>query len=174
MVLSSGERCQELLIQIGTQRMRAAVHRRPKKWLSGVKLESGARIRSVTAKHERNARPVFSCGLPGAQHRPGTLGRLPCRNGSEHIAQLLLAFYNDGHAAREMRSAGIGGKADVRKVIFGMPGEMLFEVARQILDRTFRPRGKSQDVAGAARQAFRPGPGRSFFDNDVRVRAAET
>ena len=175
MVLSRGKRGEQRLIRVRTQKTRAAIHRRAKHGLGGVKLERGAGIANPPRQTERQrAARLFSWSVRRAVPPRNALRRLPRRKGSERFPQLLFAFGNHGHAAREVRSAGVGAEADVHEIVFGMFRKMLLVAAREILDRTFRPSGERQDVAGAARQTFRPGSCRRFFDNHVRVRAAKS
>src|SRR5260221_9155723 len=152
MVLSRGKRRKKRLIQVRTENTRAAIHRRAKNRLGAIELERGAGIGTLRAKQECNARSVFSRGVSGAQFRDGTWRRLPPGKGSERFPQLLFAFANRGHAACEVRSAGVGAEADVHEVVFGMLRKILFEAAREVLDRILRPGGKRQDVIRAARQ----------------------
>ena len=118
--------------------------------------------------------PSFLVECPARSSDPALCSRLPRRKGSERFPQLFFVFCDYGHATREVRSAGVGAEADIREVVFGMFRKMLLVAAREVLDRTLCPGGKRQNVAGAARQSFRPRSCRGFFDNHVRVRAPES
>src|ERR1700680_2930658 len=137
--MSRGKLGEQCLTQARTEETRAAIYRRAKNGLRSVKLVRGGGIARLCAKQEGNTRSVFSGGVSAAKSRRASLSRHPRRNRSERFPQLLFAFDNHGHTTREVRSAGIGAKANVHQVGIRMLREVLLVTARGVFYRALRP-----------------------------------
>ena len=73
----------------------------------------------------------------------------------------------------EVCASGVRGEANVREALFGVESEVICEAVRQFAERAIALRRQAEDVRGAFELRDFAYRGGRFFENDVRVRAAE-